>query len=365
MTEKMLNKISFGVMNFFKNYFSNINLRKSPWDDSGDETNFAAKKNIFNKQKLNQFNFGNFNLPFNKKIISLIIAIFFLLWLSSGIYEVKEGEEAAVIRFGHFTRKGFPGLNYHLPSPLETVFIEKVNQSRRIEIGYRSSGGTRNNDNAKFIAAEGTMVTGDENIFELNCDVMWHINDLEKFLFNVVRPEETVKLAAESAIREIIGKTPISSVLSSQKQEITNKIEVLTQKILDEYNAGVMIENVQLLKAEPPVAVIDAYRDVQTSKADKEREINQAQAYNNDILPKARGEAATILQEAEGYKQEIIARAQGDTQRFTAVYKQYSLSKQVTRDRLYLETAQSILQDSKKIIVGSGIVLPHMAVDPK
>ncbi|KAJ6644894.1 putative periplasmic serine endoprotease DegP-like, partial [Pseudolycoriella hygida] len=157
-------------------------------------------------------------------------------------------------------------------------------------------------------------------------------------------PEDSVKIAAESAIREVVGNTPISSILSDQKQEITNRIEALTQKILDNYSAGVSIEKVQLLKAEPPAEVIDAYRDVQTSKADKEREINQAQSYNNDILPKARGEAAKIVQEAEGYRQSVISRAEGDTKRFIAVYKQYLTNKSLTKDRLYLETIENILE---------------------
>lgn len=332
-----------------------IIFKKSPWDDSED--------NIFTKPRRPKFDFDQFQFNFNGKIISIIAAILAVLWLSSGIYEVKEGEEAAVIRFGRFVRKGYPGLNYRLPMPFEEAVIEKVNKSRRIEIGYRSSNSSKMaSDATRAINAESAMLTGDENIVDLNCDVMWNINDLEKFIFNIVNPEEAVKAAAESAIREVIGKTPISSVLSNQKQEITDKIEELTQKILDQYTAGVNIEKVQLLKAEPPAEVIDAYRDVQTSKADKEREINQAQAYNNDILPKARGEAAKILQEAEGYKQEVIAKAEGDTKRFDAIYKQYVANKQVTKDRMYLDVMEEILQDANKVIMGASGLLPHMNV---
>ena len=334
-------------------------LLKSPWD------NFEEEKNIFTKPRKQQLNFNNFQFNFNSKMVIIALVAFVFLWFVSGIYEVKEGEEAAVIRFGKFVRKGFPGLNYHLPVPFEVVIIEKVNQSRRIEIGYRSNSMKPSNDSGRGITAESTMLTGDENIVELNCDVMWHIDNLEKYIFNVVNPEDAVKTAAESAIREVISKTPISSVLSSQKQEITDKIEALTQKILDQYTVGVNIEKVQLLKAEPPAEVIDAYRDVQTSRADKEREINQAQAYNNDVLPKARGEAAKLLQEAEGYKQEIISNAEGDTQRYTAVYMQYKASKQVTKDRLYLETIEEILKGANKVIVGAEGMLPHMAIKQK
>lgn len=339
-------------------------LKKSPWDDDSLEED----KNIFTKPKRDQFNFNNFRFNFNNKAILMGLIALLCFWLASGVYEVKEGEEAAVVRFGRFVRKGHAGLNYQLPSPLESVIIERVNQSRRIEIGYRSTNTSNlrpTTEAAKAVIAESTMLTGDENIVELNCDVMWHINDLEKFIFNIAGPEEAVKTAAESAIREVIGKTPISSVLSNQKQEITAKIEQLTQKILDQYTAGVSVEKVQLLKAEPPAEVIDAYRDVQTSKADKEREINQAQAYNNDILPRARGEAAQILQEAEGYKQEVISRAEGDSKRFIAVYKQYVENKQVTKDRIYLETMEEILTNADKVIMGATGMLPHMAIQQK
>ena len=338
-------------------------LKRSPWGDPEEEKGESGF-NIFTRPRKNiDFNFKNFSskFPFSGNKMFLVFLSLVAFWLASGIYEVKEGEEAAVMRFGQFVRKGYPGLNYHLPLPFEQIIVEKVNQSRRIEIGYRSSGGIRP-DNAKSVTAESTMLTGDENIVSLNCDVMWHISDLEKFIFNIVDPEESVKSAAESAIREIIGNTPISSILSDQKQEITNKIEALTQKILDHYHAGVNIEKVQLLKAEPPAEVIDAYRDVQTSKADKEREINQAQSYNNDVLPKARGEASKIVQEAEGYRQVVISRAEGETQRFATIYKQYVSSKSITRDRLYLETIEGILTGSSKVIMGTNGVLPHMAI---
>lgn len=337
-------------------------LQKSPWKDFDNDKD--KEDNIFTRPRKNQFNFDKFQFQFNfsvKTIILSLIAIF-ALWLASGIYEIKEGEEAAVTRFGRFVRKGYPGLNYHLPAPFEKIMIEKVKQSRRIEIGYRTNSSLRGGgDNTKNIVGESIMLTGDENIIALNCDVMWHINNLEEFIFNIQKPEETVKATVESAVREVIGNTPISWVLSDQKQEITYKIEKLAQKILDSYNTGVMIEKVQLLKAEPPAEVIDAYRDVQTSKADKEKEINTAQAYNNKILPGARGAAAKIIQEAEAYREEIISKAEGDSQRFSAIYKQYVMGKQMTRDRLYLEVVEEVLTGSNKTIINNAL-LPHMAI---
>lgn len=349
-------------------YFAKV-LAKSPWGDFGDQDDNnkgAEEENIFTRPRRgNNHNFlGNFNLEFTPKIAAMILALFTGLWLLSGIYEVKEGEEAIVLRFGKFVRKGNPGLNYHIPSPIENVIIEKVNKSRRIEIGYRSSSPSRYSSSSisRDVAAENTMLTGDENIVYLNADIMWHIKDLEEYTFNVLNPEDTVKTAAESAIREEIGQIPISSVLSSRKQEIADRIESLTQDMLNQYKAGVQIDQVQLLKAEPPPAVIDAYRDVQTSKADKEREINQAQAYNNDILPKARGEAAKLLEQAQGYQREVIARAEGDTKRFNFVLEQYLKAKQVTKDRVYLETMLEVMRGKNKVITNSN-VLPHMALE--
>lgn len=364
------------VENLMKNILSKLWLSKSPWDDDGGSDEAGSSRdssrgssndneNIFTRSRRknkNNFQIPEFNFSFTPNLIMLVLGGLFVLWLASGIYEVKEGEEAIIVRFGKFVRKGSAGLNYHLPAPIESSIIEKVNQSRRIEIGYRSGGASKGNSGTvRDVAIESTMLTGDENIAYLNCDVIWHIKNVKEYVFNVAAPEETVKTAAESAIREVIGKTPIASVLSNQKQEIADKIADLTQKILDIYKIGVDIDQVQLLKAEPPAEVIDAYRDVQTSRADKEREINQAQAYNNDILPKARGEAAKILQEAEGYKQEVISRAEGDSSRFSSILVQYQSAKQVTKDRLHLDVVADVMKGANKTITGSG-VLPHMAI---
>lgn len=347
-----------------KKYIYQHILKKSPWDDS------EQKENIFTKKRRDQFNFDNFQFNFNPKSAIWILGGILLLWLANGFYKVEEGEEAAIIRFGKFNRTAMPGLNYKLPAPFETVEIEKVAQSRRIEIGYRSTGKLRNNIGADLnkdrdIATESIMLTGDENIIELNVDVMWHISNLSDYLFNVADPQEAVKAVSESAIREVIGNMPIASVLSNQKQEIAEKIEGLIKQILEQYKIGVAIEQVKLLKAEPPKEAIQAYRDVQTAKADKEKEINEAQSYRNNILPKARGEAAKILEESEGYKVEVIAKAEGDASRFNAIYEQYLLNKEVTRSRLYLDTLKEVLYQSDKVIMGTDGVLPHMAVKPK
>ena len=336
---------------------------KSPWDNDNSNKSFD---NFFKEFLPNDF----FNF---KLIVPAIIALIFA-WLASGIYSVDEGAQGIVTRFGVYNRKALPGLNYRLPTPIEAVVIEKVNKSRRTEIGYRSyevrykynnvDDGPSASDNTQPILAESIMLTGDENILYLNCDVMWHIKDLKDYVFNVLNPGDTIKLAAESAIREVISKTPIAFALSSQKQQITDEIQKLTQEIIDMYNLGVDIENVQLLKAEPPPQVISYYRDVQTAKADKEKEINQAYTYMNDVLPRARGQSAKITQEAEGYKQVVISRAQGEAQRFNSILVEYTSNKQLTKDRLYFDTMESILFGANKTIIGAD-ALPHMALTNK
>lgn len=344
---------------------------KSPWE------NMDEAKNIFLYNNKNKF-LQKFNFNFSAAIIPVIMLVLFVMWMLSGIYKVNEGEEAVVVRFGKYARKAYPGLNYRLPSPIEEAIVEKVKISRQTEIGYRTSG--RKNlsnstyaifqnsktDNRRYNVSDSTMLTGDENIIELNCNVRWHIKNLYDFIFNVDDPENTVNIVAESAIREVISETLITSVLSNQKQEIADRIETLIQQILDQYSIGIEIEAVELLKAEPPSEVIDAYRDVQTSRADKEREINQAQAYRNDKIPEARGTAARMLEEAEGLKQSTIAKAVGDTQKFDAILVQYQLNKEVTKERLYLNTIESILQGSKKFIISDDSkLLPHMGISSK
>jgi modulator of FtsH protease HflK len=340
-------------------------LKKSPWDNFQEDNS----DNIFTKKRKDQFNLGDFNFNFNLngKVILIILALLVTIWMSSGIYKIEEGQQAIVMRFGKFHRISLPGLNYHLPIPIETKIIEKVDQSRRVEVGYRSTGQTMVGGvvSARDVKKESLMLTGDENIIELHVDAMWHIKDLANYIFNIDNQLETVKAAAESAIREVIGNTKITSVLSNKKQDVAVKIEELMQRILDQYESGVEIEQVKLLKAEPPKEVIDAYRDLQTAKADKEKVINESEAYMNDVLPKARGESARILQKAEGYQAEVIAKAKGNVSRFNAVYKEYMQNKDVTKNRLYLEAMEDILTDSNKVIMGGDGMLPHMSVNQK
>lgn len=351
-------------------------LFKSPWEDNREDGAFDNKVNDFYK-KMKSFKL-NPNNSYTAYFYLLLVA--FALWLSSGIYIVKEGEEALVIRFGKYVAKTTPGLNYHLPYPLEEVIIERVNKSRRIEIGYRSNlvdkgyskMDSRNNTNRDFVLrdsagkkplSESIMLTGDENIVDLSCDVMWSIKNLEDFTFSVFNPEETVRAVSESVIRDVISQVPIIGVLSNQKQQISAQVEEMIQKILDQYQLGINLEKVELLTVEPPVEVIDSYRDVQTARADKEREINQAYSYSNDVLPKARGDAIKILQEAEAYKQETVAKAEGETKRFLALLPEFERNRDLMIHRLHYDTAEYILKkNANKIVMNNNNLLPHLPI---
>jgi membrane protease subunit HflK len=278
-----------------------------------------------------------------------------LIWLASGVFQIEEGSGGAVMRFGQFVRTAGPGLNYHLPYPFETVIKEKISYSRRVEIGYRSGL----DEEMRYVPEESNILTSDENIVRLKCDVTWHIEDLPSFVFNIRDMNAAIRHIAQSAVREVISETPISDILSNKKQEIGNKIEILTQRIVDNYRAGIRIEKVHLLAAEPPAEVIESYRDVQSSRADKEREINQAQAYWNDTVTRAKGEVTKIIQNAEGLSQESVSHAMGDTKRFEEVLVQYRRSKDITKRRIYLETMEQLFSGNQKIVVDSK-VLPHL-----
>jgi modulator of FtsH protease HflK len=287
------------------------------------------------------------------KGFALLGVIALLLWLSSGIYFVGPDEQGVVLRLGAYHRTTGPGLNYHLPYPIEAAATPRVTAVNRVEIGYRS--GTRKSSET---SEEGLMLTGDENIIDVNFEVQWKIANAPDYLFNVRNPEDTVKAVSESAMREVIGQTEIATVLAEGKLKVEQNTKKLIQETLDSYKAGIEVVTVNLLKADPPAEVIDAFRDVQTARADMETARNQADAYRNDILPKARGNAQQMVLDAEAYKQEVVARAQGEAARFSSVYNQFKLAKDVTKKRMYLETMEDILQGMNKIIIGnkSGVI---------
>ncbi|HEX4891238.1 MAG TPA: FtsH protease activity modulator HflK [Alphaproteobacteria bacterium] len=288
--------------------------------------------------------------------LGLVAIVVGALWLATGFYTVKTDQQGVVLRFGKFSEITQPGLNYHLPFPIESVLTPPVTNVNRVDVGFRSLSDARTQD----VPQESLMLTGDENIVDVDFSVFWRINDAEKFLFNMANAPENVKSVAQSAMREVIGRMQITPILTEARNQIEQDVMLLTQQVLDNYNAGVQISQVQLQKVDPPIAVIDAFRDVQAARADLERQRNEAEAYANDIIPRARGEAAQIEQDAQAYMQQTIAEAQGDAQRFTAVHDQYVKAKDVTQKRIYLETMEKVLSGMNKIVItdpkGSGMV---------
>jgi membrane protease subunit HflK len=290
-----------------------------------------------------------------------------VLWLASGFYVVQPEEVGVELRFGRLkTELSQPGLNYHLPSPIETVITPQVTRVNRIEVGFRSAGNPTQGGrpvSSRDVADEALILTGDENIVDINFVVLWKIGDAAQYLFNVRDPEATVKAAAESVMREIIGQRPILEVTTEGRRQIEGQAREQLQQLLNEYGAGILIDEVQLQKADPPAEVIDAFRDVQRAQADRERAQNEAEAYQNDIIPRARGDAERLLQEAEAYKQEVVARAVGEAQRFSSVLAEYAKAQDVTARRLYLETMEAILRDRNKVIIDGGAgngVVPYL-----
>lgn len=300
----------------------------------------------------------------NNRAFSLIAIIIGLIWLASGIYFVKADEKGVVLRFGEYNRTTDSGLNYHLPYPVETVMTPRVTNINRVEIGFHSGNSARSSNSIDSSdPEEGVMLTGDENIVDINFDVQWRISDAPDFLFNVRNPEETVKAVAESAMREVIGQNKITTVIAEGKLQIADAAQKLIQETLDSYKSGIEVVKVNLLKADPPAEVNAAFHDVQTALSDMETSRNDAEAYRNDILPRARGEAQKMILDAEGYKQEVIDRAEGETSRFLAIYNEFRQARDVTKKRIYLETMEDILQGMNKIIIegkGTGGVVPYL-----
>jgi membrane protease subunit HflK len=298
--------------------------------------------------------------------IAAAIVSFFVLWLASGFYRVLPDEVGIVQRFGAYDRTTQPGLNYHLPSPIETALTPSVTRVNRIEIGYRS-GGTETGREAAAgqVPEEGLMLTGDENIVDINFIVFWVIKDAKSYLFNIRDPELTVKSASESAMREIVGETLIAQALAEGRAKIEAGTQRLLQTILDSYRAGIEITQLQLQRVDPPAEVIDSFRDVQAALADQARLRNEAEAYRNSIVPATRGDAVQIEQQAQAYRLAAVARAQGDAARFLSVYHAFKTSRDVTTQRLYLETMEEVLKNSHKVIIdksaeGRSGVLPYL-----
>jgi membrane protease subunit HflK len=300
--------------------------------------------------------------------IGLIILGVVAIWLMSGFYRVQSEELGIVLRFGKYVRDAQPGLNYHLPYPIETVLLPKALRVNAISIGMTLiDDPARRGRTMRDVPEESLMLTGDENIVDVDFTVLWRIKPkgAADFLFNIQNPEGTVKAVAESAMREVIGRSNIQPILTGARTTTEQAVQQLMQRTLDSYGSGIQITQVQMQKVDPPAQVIDSFRDVQAARADLERLQNEAQTYANRVVPDARGRAAQILQAAEGYKQQAIQEAKGQSARFLKIFEEYAKAKDVTRERIYLETMERILGGSEKFVYDSSStggrgILPYL-----
>lgn len=286
---------------------------------------------------------GSPNLPSGRGFVA-IVALLTLAWIGSGFYIVDEGQRGVVLRFGKHVETTMPGLRWHIPSPVEAVESVNIGQVRTVEIGYR------NNVRSKVLK-ESLILTDDENIVDIQFAVQYILNSPENFLFNNRDPESTVLQVAETAIRQVIGTSKMDFVLYEGREEVTAKTTELMQEILDRYQIGISINRVTMQNAQPPEQVQAAFDDAVKAGQDRERQRNEGQAYANDVIPRARGGAARLLEEAQGYKQRVVAAAEGDASRFTQVQTEYAKAPEVTRERMYFDTIQQVLSSTSKILI--------------
>ena len=286
------------------------------------------------------------------------VVVLALVWLASGFYRVLPDEQGVVLRFGEYVKTTQPGLNYLLPYPIETVYKPKVTRVNRVTVGVATPANQRSG--VRNGSDESLMLTGDENIIEIDFEVFWVIKDAKDYLFNIQNPEGTVKDIAESSMREFVGQSNIQPLLTEGRSLVQDSVQELMQGLLDDYGAGIQITEVNLQGSNPPSAVIDAFLDVQAARADAERSRNEAESYANRVLPEARGEAERIEQEAAAYRDQTVEEAEGQARRFLSIYGEYAQAPDVTRQRRYLETMERVLNSMNKVLIdgdsGSGVV---------
>lgn len=336
----------------------------NPWDNGGDEETWPLGGDAFKKGKIVDFSkiahmqgskddFGGYF----KYGLLLLAAI----WLASGFYQVQPSEQGVVLRFGRYVDTTEAGLHYHLPYPIEDVIKVNVTQERSINLGSAENRDYRNN-----AFTESHMLTGDENIVDINLTIVWKIKNAKDYLFSMRSPDATVSVAAQSVLREIVGQSEMQSIITGDRGKVEDDTKEELQRVLDEFGAGIQIVRVKLQKADPPREVVDAFNEVQRAKADMERFKNEAEAYRNEVLPKAHGRAAQILQDAEAYKETTINKAQGEADRFASVYAAYKDGKDITIKKMYLEALEEVLQKSNKVIVNpsqKGNLLPILQLN--
>jgi membrane protease subunit HflK len=333
-----------------------------PLSNGGGKRNGRPPLLPDHQHKLKQVIPGGTNLPRSLWFL-ITVTIAAIIAFYAFTFRVDPDELGVVMLFGKPVRTEPPGLHFRLPYPIEEVQLPKVTRQNIIEIGMRSSEVARG---VRPVQEESRMLTGDENIVDINFVVFWRIKDTQKYLFNIQKPDVTVKEVAESAMREIVGHSNIQPLLTSERQKTEQAVHKLMQDVLDSYGAGVSIDQVQLQKVDPPTQVIDAFRDVQAARADQERLQNEAGSYANKVVPEARGEAERILQAARAYKEQTVAEATGESARFVQIYDEYKKAPEVTRKRMHLETMERVLGGTDKIILdgkGGQNVVPYLSLD--
>lgn len=292
-------------------------------------------------------NSSNSNQPASGGFLGfgLVASILFIVWLVSGIYIVEPAERGVILQFGKYKETVLPGPHWHLPSPIETVEVVDVDKSRTAAIGFRSNVGRDNT-----VASEALMLTKDENIIEMKVEIQYRVDDAAAFLFNVDNPTATLEKMTESAVREVVGQSSMDQAINERAQ-VKAKAEALLQSLLNDYGTGLIVTSFNIKDTQPPAQVQAAFSDVVKAGADKERMKNEAEAYANDIVPKARGAAFRLVQEAEAYKSQILSKAQGETSRFLQVMKEYEKAPEITRERLYIDTMESVYSKTQKVLV--------------
>ena len=299
------------------------------------------------------------------KGIWIVVIVVLLLWGFSGFYRVQANEQGVAMRFGKWIETTQPGLRWNWPFPIGQAETPGVTDVQQIDIGFRTQGADRSRARRSDVADESLMLTGDQNIIDIDFTVQWKIADAGQYLFNIRDPEETVKIAAESAMREVIGRTDIQPALTEARGTVETETRSLLQNILNEYEAGIEITNLVLQDVLPPSQVIDAFDDVQRARQDRDRARNEADAYRNDILPRARGEAQRTIQDAEAYKERLLNEAEGEAQRFLSVYNAYRQEPEVTKRRMYLETIQKVFSSVDKVIMDQNMqgAVPYLPLN--
>ena len=298
---------------------------------------------------------------FGVKGIVLAVVVVAALWGATGLYRVEPGEVGVELVLGKYIGMTQPGLNYNLPYPIGRVETPDVLRIREVSVGLRELENNRTTGGARDVPEESLMLTGDENIVDVDFKAFWRINNAADYLFNIQNPEATVKAVSESAMREVVGRINIQRLLTDQREQVQIDVQQLMQRTLDNYKSGIEITEVQMLKVDPPQQVIDAFRDVQAARADQERLQNEAQSYANRVIPEARGEAARVIEGASAYRDRTIAEARGQADRFTKIYDEYRKAPDVTRERIYIETMEQVLGGTDKVIIdnqsgGQGVV---------